>query len=271
MTVLQHMRILGCTFLATAALLSVSAQAATVTLNFSGATTSAVTDTTNYFGLGTSINPGASFAMTVLYDDTVGSGSGSSGICGSGCNFRVVERLSQTTDPAAFAFGPTHITSVALTINGVAANIATSQFTTHNSRTREDGFTDGRVFGCPGSNPVVGCTSATARDDKLVSITGDNGAGNSIALSFVYSFVRGGTFSSDPLFNTAGSSTSLSGSLALILLATDGSTLINLAGQDAFGIQKGGTDVPIPAALPLMLAGLVGLGGLSKARKKKLH
>jgi hypothetical protein len=254
------------------------ADAAPISVTFSGSTTAALTDATNYFGLGTTIGAGQNFSFVATYDDTLGQAGGTGGICGSGCNFSIRETLS-ASDPAATGAGPSHITGIDLTLNGTTLAFDTSGLTSFSARTFVNSFSDSPRFpgDCPSGSQVL-CFRSQESNSQQASITNGVAANGSsitfsIGQSLVTNIIRATAAGPNPVFPTSGLGTfttaTLTGSIALVLLANDGSTLVNLAGQNAFGLASNGTEVPLPAALPLLLAGLAGLAGAGRAKRRK--
>jgi hypothetical protein len=218
------------------------ASAAVFPFNFSGSTTGVIADPGNIFGLGITIAPGADYALDLVVDSAKAfvTQIGSSGV---DAKSQCCEPLgpSQTLLP-----GLSHIVEVTLTINGTALTIDTSQFERHTTRLLD-------------LNQRAGPGGSIA--DREASIVGNNALGSNIDLSFDSRTEITPVNPDGPQQTTK----SLQGSIALALLAEDGSPSVTLSAENAFGLTT--EQVPIPAALPLLGAGLVGLGILSRRRK----
>jgi hypothetical protein len=276
-----------------ALILSTSAHAASVTLGFSGTTTSTITDGTNYFGLGTSVAAGQNYTLSVTYDNSFGnvgnfpvprsSGESRSSFSEVPPSFPGLG-FPLSTEPVEKTPGPSHITSIGLTINGVLLNIAGAQFTDHFSITTTQRISDTRgPFGCvpPGQTVSFGCTFFDEQSYLGVDMNGTAANGSTIDARFLQGTTTRGT--SGPFFPSVLPQITTTGSLSLLLLNDSKQAIASILALNAFGaaaVDTGGngggtgggggtSDVPVPTALPLFAAGLAALGGLSRRRKSK--
>ncbi len=235
-----------------------TANAATQTLNFAGNTTGTLTDATNYFGLGTTVGAGQTFQFNVTYDESIiVPTTGQIGPLSSNGFIFVQSKASQSP-------GPQYLTSMELILGGTALSIDPSQFTQHNTNTLLSRSNLSRRYDCGPSFPSLSCVASSSDLTQRIAITASNSGGSSLSLNFFseFRFFDSGIPNTQPqIFNQ------LTGSLSLILLATDGTTLANISALNAFDAAE---NVPIPAALPLLAAGLATLVGVSRIRRRRL-
>jgi hypothetical protein len=272
MVAFSHSKLFACVLASSAALFSDTADAAIVTFNFTGSTTATISDATNYFGLGTAIGAGTDYSFSATYDESLGTRSGTGGICGSGCNFSAVSYASElpARDGSLIVAGPSHVTNLELSMNGRTLVIDTNALTQHLSVTELSAQTIGARFLEP-CGVDLGCLRSFSNSSEGVSINGGRSAnGDVVDVQFrhVLNQVTTNYVATGPnavvLPRLVTNTESLLGSVALILFATDGSRLADIAGQNAFGVAEG--EIPVPAALPLFLAGMAGLGALGRIR-----
>lgn len=265
-----------------------TADATSITMNFSGTTTGTITDNTNYFGFGNTIASGQNYSFVLTYDNTIGA-SGRPPLSQARGEYRVSASDESATFPGfgfltnVPVFGtPTapasHITSLDLTLNGVTLTVAGDQFAQHVSATSTIILDDTRgPFGCvpPGQTVAFGCTSVFRQETLGASLKGLSSAGSQIDFLLSSSLFVNGT--TGPFLPPLNFTPTIAGSLSLVLNGSSNQTIASIIALNAFGSlgagtgggTGGGTDVPIPAALPLFAAGLATLGSLARTRKKR--
>jgi hypothetical protein len=226
-----------------------TANASILTMAYAGFTQSNISDATNYFGLGNTIAPGNAFSLSVTFDTTVGFKTGP----GTPANY--TDYISQCCAAGGGTGwftgalpGPTPISVVDIILNGKLLSFNGSLFTEHQTHIT---FAD---FNC--------CASFPAHTEYYdVDFTASNAQGSHINLVMSHHIVHQPlpglpTFVMDDLL----------GSLSLLLLASDGTTLANLSAPNtAFGLTDP-TTIPLPGALPLLAMGIGWLGVMGRRR-----
>ncbi len=233
------------------ALCAGAANAAPVSINFAGFLQNDLTDNTNYFGLGNTISAGSAFSLTATFDPTIGTKH----------NWvpQETEYLSQCCEAAnstsnvntyfeLVAPGPSQINVIELTLNGRLLSLDASLFSSHQTRI---------AISASGAN-------GTYDQSQALQFNGTNDQGGKLFLLLSHDWELGFPPSypqtTAPLFET------MFGSISLLLLASDGTPLVDLAGSNFLG-AKPPIDTPLPAALTLFALGAAGLGALSKRKR----
>jgi hypothetical protein len=233
------------------ALFANAANAAPVIFTYAGFLQSDLSDGTNHFGLGNTISAGNAFSLSVTFDTAVGHVSGAPTVGGAARDY-VSQCCLEASSPSLSGFfqaippGPSPISTIDIILNGnllsVNGNMFAEQFTHIMHYTAGHG--------------------GTSWLDNNVYFNGSDGLGSHFDLAIIHSL----TYNGSPFFNPPTTIENLSGSLSLLLLGSDGSTLVDLAGTNVFGLNAP-IDTPLPAALPLLAMGLGGLGAMSKRKR----
>ena len=247
--------------------------AAPFTTTYFGTTTADITDGANAFGLGTSIIAGTAFSLAFNYDTSLlvpgQNFSGTSGICGSGCNFSAQTAFTDETSL------PRIISSLAVTFGGSTLvfdpdALLPPQYSTAQSISALSRF-DPRVC----TPPAGGCFLADfTESSSIFSQVGVNVVQASAQVHYdippnnTLAFPGGeGRLTSS--FDVLAPGSAL---LVVSLLADDSTPAVDFDAGNALALSRvvqGPAPVPVPAALPMFIVALAGVGGLSRLAKKR--
>ncbi len=264
----------------TLALAPTPASAAVMAVTVSGTTTASIHDGTDYFGFGSGIPGGTPFSMTFTFDPDISgriTGQGPSDHLGGRSVWRSVmtQCCEPSSSPPFFAApGPSRFRAYTLSLNGKDLTVSTDIFPAHEA---QQDYVSGSTF--IRTSPEFG--QASSQFEAKMSYVGSAPSGDAMTASFRASFVDLGIkpsdvqpvpldflFTSELFFRLQGTA-----NIALLLLNPDGSTAIDLGNGTSGGFAisrfyQAEADVPLPAALPLLVAGIATLLGIGSTRNR---